>query len=123
MESLVRRSRKDPIRTDLTWDERWLGPDKGLITCWEVGTALRETRPDLAKQAERGELPPLGWKGGVEKKTKQKVRYGTLYYLAEWQGLRGEELNIHPLTEVELVCSRTGTTVVFTGDAKKYSTE
>ena len=45
---------------------------------------------------------------------------GTLFYLAQWQGVRGEELDIDPDLEHELVCSRTGVKAIFTGDMKKY---
>jgi hypothetical protein len=123
MESLVRRPITEPIRSGLTWDEKWLAPDKGLVTCWEVGRKRSEIEPELAEQAKRDELPPLGWKGGVEKRTKQKVRYGTLNYLAEWQGLRGEDLNVDLAKEIELVCSRTGMKVIFTSDVSKYGNE
>ncbi len=101
----VFRSIKEPIREGLTWDERWKGADNGLITCWEVGRERAEREPELAEKAKSGELPVLAWKGGVEKKLKTK-KYGTLNYLAEWQGLRGEDLNLDPSKEVELVCSR-----------------
>ena len=60
--------------------------------CWEVGRELREKKPELARRAENGELPALGWKGGVETKTKKGEIYGTLFYLAQWQGLRGDDL-------------------------------
>jgi len=92
MSQRIQRSHKEPKRKGLSWDERWKGEDKGLITCWEVGRELREKEPDLAIRAKNGELPVLGWKGGVEKKTKKGEKYGTLFYLAQWQGLRGNEL-------------------------------
>lgn len=114
------RSIKKPIREGLTWDERWREPDNGLINCWEVGRELAKREPELAEKAQRGELPVLGWKGGVEKKLKGK-KFGTLNYLAEWQGLRGEDLNIDPSEEVELVCSRTGMKVIYTPHVDKYA--
>lgn len=88
--------------------------------CWELGRERREKEPHLAVRAENGELPPLGWKGGVESKTKKSWKYGTLFYLAEWQGLRGDDLDIDPQQEPELTCSRTGIRVIFTNDLKKY---
>ncbi len=81
---------------------------------------MREKEPELAKRAENGELPSMGWKGGVEKKTKKGDMYGTLYYLAQWQGLRGEDLDIDLSQEPELICSKTGMKVIFTGDINKY---
>lgn len=41
----------------------------------------------------------MGWKGSVENKTIKGEKYGTLYYLAQWQGLRGENLDIEPSEE------------------------
>jgi hypothetical protein len=102
-----------------------LGPeyshtDKGLITCWENGRELGKKKPELAEQAKNGELPVSGWKGGVEKKLKKKEKVGTHYYLAEWQGLRGENLNIDLSEETEFICSKTGMKVIYTSDARKY---
>lgn len=119
MSQRIYRSCKEPIREGLSWDENWRGEDEGLITCWEVGRKLREKDPDLAKRAENGELPLLGWKGGVEKKIKNK-KYGTLNYLAAWQGLRSEDLDINLSQEPELICSKTGMKVIYTGDVNKY---
>lgn len=121
MNQRIYRSFKKPNREDLSWDERWKGFDRGLINCWEIGRERREKEPELAKRAENGELPVLGWKGGVEKKTKIDQKYGALYYLAEWQGLRGEDLDIDLSQEPELTCSKTGMKVTFTGDKKKYT--
>jgi len=121
MNQRIYRSCKEPIREGLSWNERWRGPDKGLVTCWEVGRELSEENPELAERAKNGELPILPWKGGVEKKTENEKKYGTLSYLAEWQGLRGEDLNIDLSKEFELICSRTGMRVIFTGDVEKYA--
>lgn len=120
MRQRIFRSYKEHEREGLSWDERWKGEDKGLITCWEVGRELREKEPELASRAENGELPVLGWKGGVEKKTKKGEKYGTLFYLAQWQGLRGNDLDIDISQERSLTCSRTGMRVIYTGDLKKY---
>ena len=67
------------------------------------------------------ELPVLGWKGGIEKISGNKVKFGSLYYLAKWQGLWGDDLRINPQEEIEITCSRTGMTVIFTPDRSKYS--
>jgi len=78
--------------------------------------------PEVAERAENGELPPdLGWKGGVEKKIKKKEKYGTLFYLAQLQGLKGEDLDIDLSREVVLVCAKTGMKVIYTGDFNKYA--
>ena len=120
MNQRIYRSYKEPIRENPSWDERWRGPDKGLITCWEVGRGRSKKEPELAEQAINGELPVLGWKGGIEKKIKKKEKIGTLFYLAQWQGLRGDDLDIDLSQESELICSRTGMKVIFTGDVEKY---
>ena len=83
MNQRVIRSNKEPIREDPSWDERWRGADKGLIICWEVGRERSKKEPELSEQAKNGELPVLGWKGGVAKEIKKKEKYGCLNYLAE----------------------------------------
>jgi hypothetical protein len=120
MNQRIFRSYREPKREGLSWDGLWKGRDKGLITCWEVGKELSNSRPELAEQAKKGELPVLGWKGGIEKKIKKKEKYGTLFYLAQWQGLRGDDLDIDLSEERELICSKTGMKVIYTGDVKKY---
>ncbi len=115
---------QEPIRQDPSFAERWRGPDGGLITCWEVGRRLRERDPGLARRAENGELPSLDWKGGIATKPEEKhpaKRYGTLQYLAEWQGLRGEDLDIDPSQEYSLRCAKYGVTVVFTSDSSRWA--
>jgi len=121
MSQRIYRSQKEPRRENLSWDERWKGEDKGLITCWEVGRELRKKSPDFAARAENGELPILGWKGGVEKKTIEGKKYGTLFYLAQWQVLKGDDLDIDLTQEPELTCSKTGVLVTYTNDPEKYS--
>ena len=120
MSQRVYRSINEEIRKGLSYDEKWKGSDRGLITCWEVGREMSYEKPDLAIRARNGELPVVGWKGGVGKELKKKEKIGTLSYLALWQGLRGEDLNIDLAEEPEIICSRTGVTVIFTGDVDKY---
>jgi hypothetical protein len=102
------------------WDARWRGPDRGTITCWELGRQMALDDPALEKRARDGELVVLVWKGGADKLTKVGWKYGTHYYLAAWQGLRGETLDIDFDAEVTRRCSRTGMRVVFTGELAKY---
>jgi hypothetical protein len=134
----LRRSITEPIREGQSWNELWRAPDRGLICCWERGRQKRGKgtdeefaelslvnfdppphrwnmpRPDLAARAENGELVPLAWKGGVAKKLQaDTVKHGTLSYLATWQGLRGEDLDIDLEGEVLIVCSKTGQAVLF----------
>jgi len=121
MSNRIYRSIREPVREDLSFEERWRGSDKGLIMCWEVGRKKGIDDPELAERAQNGELPILDWKGGVGKKILKTEKYGTLNYLAEWQGLKREDLDIDMSHEIEIVCSKTGMKVVFTGDAAKYS--
>ena len=121
MNKRIYRSIQEPIRKNPSFDERWRGPDKGLITCWEVGRTMGRKDPVLAEQTKNGELPAAGWKGGVGKKGKNSEMYGTLNYLAQWQGLRGENLDIDLSEEIELACSKTGVKVIYTDNATKYT--
>ncbi len=113
MATRLRRSVLQPIREGLSWSETWDGPDKGLIWCWERGRQKRVEEPELAARADQGELVILAWKGGVEEKLKIEKKPGTLNYLATWQGLRSEDLDIPLEDERLLVCSKTGQAVAF----------
>ncbi len=115
----IYKSIHDPIRENLTWNEKWDQEDKGLIFCWETGRREQLTDRNLAARAQCGQLPIMGFKGGIAKKLKQK-KHGTLYYLAEWYGLRGEDLDIDMDQEITLTCTRTDMPVTFTGDRKKW---
>jgi hypothetical protein len=124
MTTRVQRSVSEPIRLGLTCKELWAGDDHGLIKCWETGRQLRQRQPGIAARAERGELPPLEWKGGAERPLKQKdPKFGAYFYLATWQGLRGEDLDVDPSVEVEMVCARTGVRFIYTNDIQKYGKE
>ncbi len=138
------RSFDEPRTQYSSWHERWYGEDLGIISCWEIGRSLRTKSPDLARQVERGELPMLAWKGGIDpqkpppkkkppaekpgarkklgrvsKEQSNKI-YGSLNYLALWQGLKGKDLDIYPNQESELTCSKTGVTVTYTLERAKY---
>lgn len=113
------RSFSEPNRKNLSWEETWRGEDKGLIKNYEVGRALALNETELAEKAKRGELPVLGYKGGVEKKLKRKEKIGALNYVAIWQALRGEDLNIDIEKEMVLTCTKTHMTVTFTMDLEK----
>jgi hypothetical protein len=117
----IHRSIAEPIRENAKWNERWNAEDDGLIACWERGREKRLEDPSLAALAASGQLVVLPWKGGVEKAIKSKQNFGTLYYLAMWQGLRAEDLNIDRATEITLTCTATGMTVVFTSNLAKYA--
>ena len=101
--------------------ERWNGSDKGLITCWEVGRKKRESDFSLVEKVENKELPILAWKGGVDKKLVNPHKFGSLNYLAQWQGIGGQDLDISLTEEVVLECALTRMKVTFTPDITKYS--
>lgn len=122
MRSPVYRSMAEPIRAGLDWHATWQGPDKGLIKNWEVGRTLAND-DDLAVRARAGELPPLNWKGGVAKKLQKPEKFGSLRYLAQWLGLRGEDLLLDMDAEVTLTCSKTGMMVTFTPDIYKLAAQ
>jgi len=72
MSRRIYRSIQEPVREGLSTEELWHGDDRGIMVCWEVGRRLDKTEPELAQRAKDGELPVLGWKGGVEKKSRVK---------------------------------------------------
>jgi hypothetical protein len=120
MTTTVHRPITAPIRPNLSWFETWQGADKGLIRCWEIGRERALKSPEIAERCHAGELPVLGWKGGVDRQLKKLEKFGALNYLAQWQGLRGEDLMIDSSQEYTLTCSRTGMVVTFTPDRAKY---
>jgi hypothetical protein len=115
----IYRSFIAPDRTNLTWKETWENEDKGLIKNYEVGRTLAKKNPELAEKAQNGELPQLGYKGGIKDDIKSKEKIGTLNYLAQWQALRGEDLNLDTDKEIAITCTRTNVKVTFTNDLKK----
>jgi hypothetical protein len=116
----ITRSISEPIRQNLTRNERWDSDDNGLIACWERGREKALEEPGLATSAIVGQLVLLPWKGGVERALKKKEKYGCYNYLAMWQGLRGEDLSIDTSMEVAHLCSVTGMKVIYTSDYDKY---
>lgn len=129
MQIKIFRSFSEPIRSGLSVDQLWNAEDKGLIKSWEVGRVLRDENPELAERVECGELPVLHWRGGVAAKApdetveesneaskKLRKKYGTFFYLAELQGLRGEHLDVDTTTAPKLICSRSKVMVIFTSD-------
>jgi hypothetical protein len=116
----VQRAKTEPLGINPDWTARWGSPEAGLITSWQRGRELAEQDPDLADAARRGELVPLSWKGGVTQPARgarpPRRKYGSFHYLAMWQGLRGDDLDIDTEAAPERACSRYGTVVVFTDD-------
>jgi hypothetical protein len=113
MATHLHRSIDQPFREGLSWSEKWQGSDNGLIFCWERGRQIRVRNPNLAARADNGELVILAWRGGVEEKLKTGNKSGTLNYLATWQGLRGEDLNLDLDIRRVIVCTRTQQAVEF----------
>ncbi|WP_085667897.1 MULTISPECIES: hypothetical protein [unclassified Pseudomonas] len=120
MSQRIHRQIDTPLRTGLKREELWEAADKGLIKCWEIGRQRATRFPDLAQRCRADELPVLGWKGGVSRSLKKNEKYGSLKYLAQWQGLRGEDLDIDLGVERVMTCSRTKMVVTFTPDRSKY---
>lgn len=120
MTSRIQQDISSPPRPQLSWRDTWEGEDNGLIKCWEVGRELATKRPELVQACLNDELPALGWKGGVSRSLKKLEKFGSLSYLAQWQGLRGENLDIDPAQEIVKTCSRTHMIVTFTPDKTKY---
>ena len=116
---LIQRSHAKPARSNLSWHETWEGPDYGLIKNWEIGRKLAVQNPDLASRTLAGELPPLNWKGGSDRTLVKREKFGSLRYLAQWQGLRGEDLSINLDAEVTIKCVKTHMIVTFTPDIRK----
>jgi len=126
----IHRSIGEPIRSDLSWSDRWHGADGGLIAAWEAGRHLAGAEPQTAARALNGELVVLPWKGGLEVrdpskpekavKGKKATKYGCLLYLAMWQGVRREDLSVETGLETTLVCSRSMSAVTYTPDSTKY---
>ena len=124
MTTRIQRSVSEPIRLELPWNELWAGDDHGLIKCWENGRQLRQREPEIAARAERGELPPLEWKGGAERPLKQKdPKFGAYFSLATSPRSPCQDLDVDPSVEVEVVCARTGVRFIYTNDIKKYGKE
>ncbi len=126
MATRLYRSIDQPIRENLSWTDQWRGPDNGLIWCWERGRQERLERPDDTARVDNGELVYLDWKGGTEDPERKKkpdrskkkssssaTKRGSLQYLATWQGLRGENLDIEVDGRRTIVCTNTKQTVVF----------
>ncbi len=109
----IKRPITAKIRDFIDMEHRWRDVDNGLIWCWERGRQMSQENPDLATRAKNGELMVLSWKGGVPPTFKGKTKKGTLYYLAQWQGLAGKDLDIDTETPTEIVCSLTGVKVIF----------
>jgi DNA helicase-2/ATP-dependent DNA helicase PcrA len=65
----------------------------------------------------------LNWKGGVSRVTKKKQKFGSLRYLAQWQGIRGDDLDITLNAEFSLTCNATGIVVTFTSDWTKLANQ
>jgi hypothetical protein len=109
-------SRATTRRELATWEERWQRKDQGLIAAWEAGRELALRDPDLALRARRGELVPLPYKGGVATRTKVGRKYGALHYVAMWQGLRDQDLDVVLGRQIEMICTHTEMRVIFTDD-------
>ena len=119
---IVRKSISEHINVVIDWESRWGNLTAGIITSWNRGREMVNERPDIAEAARAGRLVSLVWKGGVEKKILKTTKYGSFFYLAMWQGLREEDLNIDIDSEPSITYSVSGMTVFFTNNMDKLST-
>lgn len=119
----LHRSLSTPDRKHLTRERIWEDSDRGLINCWEIGRKLGSKDAQLMKHCKSGALPVLNWKGGVSRAINKKQKFGSLRYLAQWQGIRGEDLSISLDSETILTCTATGMIVTFTPDLTKLANQ
>ena len=120
---IIKRSIHEPIRKNPSFDERWRGDDKGFITAWEVGRERAISNPEIKEAVLNGELPALAYYGGHEKKLQStNFRYGSFYYYAQLQGIRGEDLDIDfdILEGLEIKCSKTKMYTKFTNNRNLF---
>ena len=118
----ISRDINTPIRKNINWNEIWEQDDLGLIYCWERGREKAIEDSSLAKSAMDGHLVILPWKGGLKQSLKIK-KYGSMKYLAMWQGLRGESLFLDTEKEITLMCTHFKTEVIYTNDIAIISLE
>lgn len=105
-----------------------LSANNALEICHRSGRELGKSNPELACRAKRGELPALDWPGGVDTVPHPSRQFGSLFYLAQWQGLRdeawhgitGSNKNMSTTCPVGIKCVASGTVTVFIKDARKY---
>jgi hypothetical protein len=81
--------------------------------------SLEPGREGLVASVRAGHLVVLPWKGGLERALKGKQKFGTMRYLAMWQGLRGDDLDVDLAQDIQVTCSATGVIVTFTDDVTK----
>jgi hypothetical protein len=69
----------------------------------------------LARLAEGGCLVELPWRGGFAQHCKppSRPKQGHYLYIAMWQGLRNEDLDIDTATELTIICTGTGGVTTF----------
>ena len=60
----VTRSISEPIRQGLNMVQRWDGPDRGLISCWEAGRAANGT--DTPNPWRAGTMNFIAWQQGFQ---------------------------------------------------------
>jgi len=130
----IYRSIEKQIRKSLSYEDRWNSTEKGLITAWEAGRKLRtaKSHKELVDFLKKGALPKLEFRGGHkmppyknDEPPKYKFKYGHYNYLAQMQGMLGQDLNINiqDSEEQELVCKLSGKKTVFTFDIFKFMTK
>lgn len=112
----VERSINGAFRVAQDWESRWGDLEQSLVSAWERGREKNAEDPELAERARLGQLVILPWRGGVEKAIQRIDKVGTHLYVAMWQGLRGDDLDIDTCVESSMTCSATGVCVVFSSE-------
>ena len=118
---LVTQAADAPSTLASSWEDRWHGPDCGLIAAWQAGRDLALLRADLVAACVANELPELPWKGNGRLLKRRVPRYGPFHYVAMWQGLRGDDLHIDTSIDLRRVCARTGQAVIYTSRSAAWA--
>ena len=80
----IYRAITEEIRVDTSFEERWEGVDKGVITSWEVGRQRRES----------GDKKWIDLMGGAEEFPRTGLKRSTPNYEAQLQGFRNQDLDV-----------------------------
>lgn len=119
----AKRSISEPLRYRPDFDTRWRREDGGLITAWETGRKRAIEHPELAEAARNGALPRMDFDGGHDAALSNSAfKYGTMHYLAQLQGLKGEDLDVDSQRDegLQLRCEATGMLTIFTADMERF---
>jgi len=124
----IYRSINEPIRENRSYEERNSSVKASLESAWEAGRKNRESFTKLIPFLKQGGLPKLSFKGGHnmppyknDEPPKYQFKHGHYNYLAQRQGILGEDLNIEVFEdeEQEMICKISTKKTIFTFDILK----